>query len=107
MLSQNVIDDAVQRIVKVAANPLKVIMFGSYGRGDATRDSDLDLIVVEKNTPNHGEEMIRLNDAIGALGVEVDLLVYSEADFELRKTWCTTPVYWAVREGRVLYDSRA
>jgi uncharacterized protein len=48
MLSQKVIDDAVQRIVKIAANPLKVIMFGSYGRGEATRDSDLDLIVVEK-----------------------------------------------------------
>jgi uncharacterized protein len=33
--------------------------------------------------------------------------VYSEADFELRKNWCTTPVYWAVREGKVLYDSKA
>ena len=107
MLSQKVIEEAVQRIVKVAANPLKVIVFGSYGRGDATKDSDLDLIVVEKETSNHGEEMIRLNDAVGSLGVGVDLLVYSEAEFELRKNWCTTPVYWAVREGKVLYDSQA
>jgi uncharacterized protein len=106
MLTPKIIEDAVQRVVKAAANPLQVILFGSYGRGDATKDSDLDLLVVEKETPNHGEEMIRLKDAIGTLDVGVDLLVYSEADFELRKDWCTTPVYWAIREGKVLYDAR-
>jgi uncharacterized protein len=106
MLTPKIIEDAVQRVVKAAVNPLQVILFGSYGRGDATKDSDLDLLVVEKETPNHGEEMIRLKDAIGTLDVGVDLLVYSEADFELRKDWCTTPVYWAIREGKVLYDAR-
>jgi uncharacterized protein len=107
MLTEKVIEEAVQRVVKAAANPLRVILFGSYGRGDATKDSDLDLLVVEKEALNHGEEMIRLNDAIGSLGVGVDLLVYSEVDFELRRNWCTTPVYWAIREGKVLYDSQA
>jgi uncharacterized protein len=79
MLSQRVIEEAVQRVVKAANNPLQVILFGSYGRGDA----------------------------IGTLDIGVDLLVYSEADFELRKNWCPTPVYRAVREGKVLYDSNA
>jgi uncharacterized protein len=56
-------------VVKAAANPLRVILFGSYGRGDATNDSELDLLVVEKEALNQGEEVIRLNDAIGSLGV--------------------------------------
>jgi hypothetical protein len=31
------------------------------------------------------------------------VLVYSEQQVEERKDWCTSPVYWALREGRVLY----
>jgi hypothetical protein len=39
------------------------------------------------------------------MGVGVDLLLYPEAEFERRREWCSTPVYWAVREGKVLYES--
>jgi len=41
------------------------------------------------------------------MGVGVDLLIYPEAEFEMRRDWCSTPVYWAVREGKVLYESPA
>ena len=49
MLTASMINDAVGRVVAVAAAPTKVILFGSYARGDADEDSDLDLIVVEKD----------------------------------------------------------
>jgi predicted nucleotidyltransferase len=106
MLSEQQIMQAVRRVVAAARAPLKVILFGSYGRGEARESSDLDLIVVERGTPDAGEEMIRLQDALGDIGADVDLLVYSESDFEKRSNWCSTPVYWAVREGRVLYEHR-
>jgi uncharacterized protein len=35
----------VQRLIKIG-RPKKIILFGSYVRGDATRDSDLDVLVV-------------------------------------------------------------
>ena len=41
MISEQTIQQAVARLV-VAANPSKIILFGSYARGDATEDSDLD-----------------------------------------------------------------
>lgn len=102
MIPDQTIQAAVERIV-AAANPTKVILFGSYARGEATLDSDLDLIVVEKNVANIGEEMVRLRDAIGDVGIGVDVLVYSEQEFEKRREWCSSPVYWAAREGKVLY----
>ena len=33
------------------------------------------------------------------------LLVLDEAEFDKYREWCSTPVYWAAREGKVLYES--
>jgi len=104
MLNSAAIQDVVRRVVAAARCPSRVVLFGSYARGEAREDSDIDLIVVEKEIGDLGEEMLRLQDAIGWPGVDVDVLVYSESEFEKRKNWCSTPVFWAVREGKVLYE---
>lgn len=90
-----------------ARAPLKVILFGSYARGDANDASDLDLLVVEADIADFTQECLRLREAVDELdlGVGVDLLIYPEAEFERRRDWCSTPVYWAIREGKVLYDA--
>lgn len=106
MLTEQAIQEAVRRLVAAAHAPLRVILFGSYARGSAGEGSDLDLLVVEREVPDTGAEMIRLGDALLDLEVGVDLLVYSEEEFNQRRHWCSTPVYWAIREGKVLYDHR-
>ena len=102
MIDEDTLRKIVDRVV-AAAQPSRVILFGSYGRGDASADSDLDLMVVEPQVRDPYAEMVRLRTAVGSVGLGVDVLVYSEADLEERKDWCTSPVYWAVREGRTLY----
>ncbi|HEY88400.1 MAG TPA: nucleotidyltransferase domain-containing protein [Thermoflexia bacterium] len=102
MLDERTLQQAVQRIVAVA-QPNRVILFGSYGRGDADAGSDLDLMVIKPQLVDKYTEMIRLRKAVGSIGVGVDVLVYSEAEIEERRDWCTSPIYWALREGRSLY----
>ena len=104
-LTEQEIHDAALRAAAMASSATKIIVFGSYARGDATADSDLDLLVVEKEIQDRTREYVRLREAIGALGVGVDLLLCSEAEFEQRRQWWATPLYWADREGKVLYES--
>jgi predicted nucleotidyltransferase len=104
MIDERKLQEAVQRIIAVA-RPSRVILFGSYGRGDADAGSDLDLMVIKPQVVDKYTEMIHLHEAVGSIGVGVDVLVYSEAEIEERRDWCTSPIYWALREGRTLYDA--
>jgi len=102
MIDEHILQQAVKRIV-AAAQPSRVILFGSHGRGDADAGSDLDLMVIKPQVPDKYAEMICLHEAVGGIGVGVDVLVYSEAEIEERRDWCTSPIYGALREGRTVY----
>jgi len=66
----------------------------------------VDIMVIERQVDDRGEKMVRLRQAVGSIGVGVDVLVYSEAEVEERRDWCTSPIYWALREGRTLYAAQ-
>lgn len=86
------------------AQPEKVILFGSYARGDARSDSDLDLLVVKKDLPHPLAEMARLRRALSPLRIAVDILVTDTK--RLSSSWAEFPgsyLYDALREGKVLY----
>jgi predicted nucleotidyltransferase len=65
---QSIIDRSVRRLID-AADPVKVILFGSHGRGDARGDSDIDFLVVERVVRDAAGESARLRRAIGPVGV--------------------------------------
>lgn len=104
MVDEQTLQQAVARIVAVA-QPSRVILFGSYGRGDADEGSDVDLMVVKPRVDNRGEEMIQLYQVVGHIGAGVDVLVYSDAEYERRSQVPGTVLYWAHKEGRTLYES--
>ena len=88
-----------------AARPKRIILFGSYARGEAREVSDLDVMVVEDSLANRAGEMVRLNRLLRSLEIPVDLLVVSAEKFD---HWCGTPgnVYFeAATEGRSLYEA--
>jgi len=69
------------------------------------RDSDLDLMVIERQVPNRVAEMVRLERALRGMVLATDILVISEKEFaDLAET--PGNVYnEAKREGKVVYDA--
>ncbi|WP_157265890.1 nucleotidyltransferase domain-containing protein [Azohydromonas aeria] len=102
MISEDTIRQAVAALV-AAANPQRIVLFGSHARGDAGPDSDLDFLVVEKEVAHRGKEMVRLSRALRPLGVPADVLVVTEEELQ---QWGNEPgsvYWWALKEGRVLH----
>ncbi|MBF0426293.1 MAG: nucleotidyltransferase domain-containing protein [Magnetococcales bacterium] len=94
-----------------AAQPERIILFGSHARGDATPDSDVDLLVIEAEPfgPHRSrfQEINRLERAMGTIPVATDILVYSSDEVERLKSSANHVVARALREGKVLHHARS
>jgi predicted nucleotidyltransferase len=103
MTTYELIELAGQRIAEAAGSPARVILFGSAARGELTRDSDLDFLVIERDVENRVAEAVRLRDAVGRM--PVDVIVMDEDLAERRGKVRGTMVHHALREGRIVARS--
>ena len=102
MIDEPTIRKAVE-LLQQAAPGSTVIVFGSWARGDAKDDSDLDVLVIEPEVTSRHAEMVRLSRVLRRLGIPVDVLVYDQKTFEY---WADTPgtvLFEAIQEGRVFH----
>jgi len=83
--------------------PEKIILFGSAGRGKFSLDSDVDLLIIKKDTPLYGADRIRELSRIIDRNIPVDFLVYRPEEFEKRLKMGDPFLKAVLKEGRVLY----
>jgi uncharacterized protein len=101
---QNVASQMSAAII-AAAQPRRIILFGSHASGNAAADSDFDLMVVEDRPVDRYKEMVRLRGLLRSFGVPLDLLVVSEEKYQY---WRDTPgnvYYEAATKGITLYEA--
>lgn len=92
-----------------AVHPEQVVLFGSVARGDASSDSDIDLLIVEsepfgKDRPRAAETG-QIERALMDFDVPIDVLVYSRDEVAAAANGHHL-VSEAYRTGKVLYDRR-
>jgi len=105
-LDTKMLDALVARIVD-ALQPERVILFGSWARGDARPDSDIDLFVqVAPGTNTHDaarKAYAAIREMYGDLKRGVDIVV-RDRDFVRRYAGLVGTVLTPVmEEGRILY----
>jgi predicted nucleotidyltransferase len=87
-------------------NPLRVIVFGSFARGDTHEGSDLDLIIVKDTDERFFDRIGRVRDAAHGLGLDVQPLVYTPTEMQEMLTSGNSFLETALAEGVVAYDGQ-
>lgn len=96
---------AVDRIVKVS-NPLQVIAFGSWARGEQRPDSDLDLAVILEDSPDAMARRPKYS-MLDGIRMSIDLIVATQSRHEQFRDSVNSIHGYIAREGVVLYDRDA
>jgi uncharacterized protein len=108
-LDQNV-SNCIKQCIVAVFDPIKIVIFGSYAVGNATPNSDLDImVIVDDGTASDREATARGRLAIrkALQGIELDmafdLLVAKQTFFDTAKSMTGTIHFAADQEGVVLY----
>jgi predicted nucleotidyltransferase len=110
MHNQYLIDEMTERLKEL--KPRKVILFGSYAKGNPTEDSDLDVLVVldSEEFANTFSDRRKRWDLIYPAVVDVnrkvalDIITYSKAEYEHLKKDRDFFVEEIDKTGKVLYE---
>jgi predicted nucleotidyltransferase len=97
--------EMVERVVE-RFDPLRVVLFGSHARGEAKRDSDVDLLVVFDHVEweKKRELMVDVRRALADMPVPKDIVVTDLEEIARRGKLVGTVLHAALQEGKLLYD---
>jgi predicted nucleotidyltransferase len=88
-------------------NPEKVILFGSYARGEGGVHSDVDLLVVMESDAPRFKRSGPIRSALSERWIEpIDVIVRSPEVFAKNKDTPYTLEHEAMKDGVVLYEKR-
>ncbi len=103
-INESLIQEIVRRIL-TAAKPDKIILFGSAATGSMTRDSDIDLLIVEAAPGDRRKESVRIREMLRGLDYPFDVIVISTEWFEESKEVIGGIAYPANKYGKVIYEA--
>lgn len=95
----------VARIV-ATMHPVRVVLFGSFARGDYTPMSDLDLCIVLAEAEDWFERQRRFRRLVNLPGIEVEPHIYTAGEFAGMLERENPLLLQIVKEGRVLYEQQ-
>ena len=100
---ETVVATMVDRIVE-GFDPERIVLFGSVARGDVTKYSDVDLLVVMPDGTDRREAAVAMRVALSGMLIAKDIVVTTPDEIERRGHIKGTVLREALREGRVVHD---
>jgi len=99
------LSEVVERIV-TKFHPVKIILFGSWARGSAREDSDLDLLVVLPEVEHKRKAAIGVLRVLNGLPISKDVVVTTPREIKERGQVIGYILRPALQEGKVIYESK-
>lgn len=103
MIEANKITEIVNKIAS-GYKPEKIIIFGSYAKGKATDDSDLDLFVSKDTDLPRPLRTVQVRKMIYGSMVPIDLIVYTPQEIADSKDKKYGFVCEVLNTGKTLYE---
>lgn len=103
-IGQKLIDEIIRRILKVS-KPDRIILFGSAATGQMSRDSDIDLLILESDSGNGRDQRIKIRQALRGMGHPFDVMVMATESFEESKNVIGGLAYPANKYGKIIYET--
>ncbi|MBI5294446.1 MAG: nucleotidyltransferase domain-containing protein [Chloroflexi bacterium] len=95
--------EVVERIAR-AFDPVRIILFGSWARGEANDDSDVDLLVVLSRVEHKRRAAVEILRVLNGLPISKDVVVTTPEEIKARGDLVGDILRPALREGRVIYE---
>ncbi len=103
-IPQEAIDEVVRQIAG-KFKPQKIILFGSYARGNPRPESDVDMLVVIDTPLKESKLSLEIRRHLGVM-FGLDLIVYTPQHLKDRVEMGDWFLRDVLKEGKVLYESR-
>lgn len=99
-----VVADVIQRVVE-AAQPEKIVLFGSAARGEMGPDSDLDLLVIKGGKFNRRRVTVAIRRNLRRVDAAIDVVLVTPDEVERYRDSHCLVICPALREGKVIYGA--
>jgi predicted nucleotidyltransferase len=103
-VSDETLDEVVRRILGVC-HPDRVILFGSAASGQMTPDSDIDLLILDREVTDARAQALRIRRVLEGLPYPFDVIVMSRERFEETRGVIGGIAWPASHHGRVIYEA--
>ncbi len=100
------IEEKTKEITEQIVNrykPDKIIIFGSCARGEFKEDSDVDFLIIKRETPYLGRDRARELRKLIKKDIACDFLIYRPEELEERIKLDDPFIKLILKEGRVVY----
>jgi predicted nucleotidyltransferase len=97
------LNEVIDRIAR-KFNPVRIILFGSWARGEAREDSDLDLLVVLPKVEHKRKAAIEILRTLNGLPISKDVVVTTPEEIKARGHIVGDVLRPALQEGKIIYE---
>jgi predicted nucleotidyltransferase len=110
MENYNYIDQLLEALKQ--SDPYRIILFGSYAKGTANENSDIDMVVildnndVAKNYEERLQKKLYINRLVRTINYKIplDILVYSKEEYRIVKNCGNYFIDEIEKTGKILYE---